>query len=282
MPTKTDMLPGGVKLNRVHGDDESAGKACGALELWRQIVAEISTDSFGYYSPGDGTNKFLKHIEIFCYSKAVPYPDANIGGQVTYALGNANSKITLPFTDPNQYWFKAALSHEFGHAYHNWVRMFEGGIYSDVRRWWNHEITINKVTYDPNVFPWKQSNGGVQIDYEQFANSFRALFGTIGTRGVTTTKGEIVPIGFNDTNAIPELKRKFLLLPELCAMIASYGGINPNTLQWASGPIGGFMFQIPSGHWIWQQDYNVWAYNIKNILGQWNGWTQFPPVYNRD
>jgi len=278
MPTKTDTLPGGVKLNRVYANGEDPEIACGRLELWRQIVAEVSTDSFGYYSPGDGTNKFLKHIEIFCYAKSVPYPDAKYGGQVTYALGNGNSKITCPYTDPSQYWFKAAMSHEFGHCYHNWIRMFEGGVYSDVRRWWDHEITVNNVNFDPNIAPWKQVTG-VQNDYEQFANSFRILFGTVGTRGASTTNGEIVAPGFEDTNLIPELKKKFLLLPELCAMISSYGGIVPNTLQWSGG---GFLFQIPGGFWIWQQDYNVWAYNSKNLLDQWNGWKQFYPGYVRD
>lgn len=279
--TKTDTFFGGVKLNRIYAPGENPENSCGKLSLWDQIVLEIANNSVSYYWPqgyGIGLNKFLRHIEVNCYSQGVTYPDESIGGQVTYALGNANSRITLPFTDPNQYWFKAALSHEFGHAYHNWIRMFEGGVYSDVRRWWNHEITIDKISFDPNVYPWKQANG-VQNDVEQFANSFRILFGTAGTKGASTTNGEIVAPGFNDTNFISDLRRKFLLLPELCAMIATYGGIVPGTLQWAGG---GFMFQIPSGYWIWQQDYNVWAYNSKNLLGQWYGWKQFYPTYNRD
>jgi hypothetical protein len=280
--TKTDTIIGGVKLNRVYAPGENPETVCGKLSLWNQIVAEISSNSLEYYWPsgvGVGQNKFLKHVEVFCYAQSVTYPEASIGGQVTYALGNANSKITLPFTDPNQYWFKAALSHEFGHAYHNWVRMFEGGVYADVRRWWDHEITVNKVTFDPNVYPWKQANGSVQNDYEQFANSFRILFGTAGTRGASTTNGEIVPPGFKDTNQIAGLKKRLQILPELCAMVASYGGIVPNTLQYGGD---GFMFQIPSGHWVWQNDYNVWSYNSKNILGQWVGWTQFYPSYTRD
>jgi hypothetical protein len=276
--TRVDTLPGGVRLNRVYIVGEDPEIACGKLSLWKQIITEISTNSYQYYNQPDGANKFLKHVDVFCYSQTVPYPDAAIGGQVTYALGNANSKITCPYSDPSQYWFKAAMSHEFGHAYHNWIRMFEGGVYADVRRWWDHEITVNKVTFDPNVYPWKQANG-VQNDYEQFANTFRILFGTVGTRGVSNTNGEIVPPGFNDSNLIPDLKKKFLLLPELCGMIASYGGIKPNTLQWANG---GFMFQIPSGHWIWQSDYNSWQYNVQNVFGQWSGWTVFSPEYTRD
>lgn len=280
--TKTDILFGGVKLNRIYAPGENVDTKCGALSLWNQIVREISNDSFNYYWPQGldvGNNKFFQHIEIRCYSLSVTYPDAAIGGQVTYALGNGNSKITCPFTDPNGYWLKAAMSHEFGHCYHNWVRMFEGGIYSDVRRWWDHEITINKVSFDPNTYPWKQANGGVQNDFEQFANSFRILFGTVGTRGVSNTNGEIVPPGFNDTNLIPDIKKKFLLLPELCAMIASYGGIVAGTLQWSNG---GFLFKIPSGYWIYQTDYYNWQYNYQNIFGQWQGWTRFSPTYNRD
>jgi hypothetical protein len=272
----SDKYPNGsVTLHRIHLNTENPEVACGKLSLWNQIVREISTGSYEYYSPGDGTNKFLKHITIECYSKAVPYPDANIGGQVTYALGNGNSKITCPFSDPNQYWFKAAMSHEFGHAYHNWIRMLEGGVYTDVKRWWDHEITIDKVSFDPNKYPWRQPDGSLQRSEEQFANSFRILFGTVGTRGNL----ELVPQGMCVTTLVQDLPKKFQRLPELCAMISNYGGIKPGTLKWVNG---GFMFQIPSGHWIWQQDYNIWQSNVQNVFGQWSGWKQFFPTYTRD
>ena len=234
------------------------------------IIAELRTDSIGYSDKPDLTNKFLKHVEVHCYSKSLPYPDAQYGGQVTYDLGNGNSKITLPFSDPTGYYFKAALSHEFGHAYHNWTRFLTEPKLKDVRRWWDWEISTNNSLYDEKAltYPWIQPDGTIQRDYEQFANSYRILFGTTNTRGNI----ELIPQGMESTLTIPELKRKFQLLPELCAMAANYNGINNCTLQWDNG----FVFQIPSGHWIWQSDYFTWAYH------DGSKWVSFVPTYTRD
>lgn len=272
---KIDTLFGGARLHRHYSQNENPEVACGKLDLWNQIIKEINTGSFEYYWPNITESKFYKHIEIHCYAKSLPYPDAHLGGQVTYALGNGNSKITCPYSDPGQYWFKAAMSHEFGHCYHNWVRMFEGGPLADVRRWWDHEITVDKTYFDPNRFPWRQKDGSLQNDFEQFANSFRILFGTVGTRGVL----ELVPEGMNATTSLVDIQKKLRILPELCAMATAYGGVVANTLQWSNG---GFLFQIPSGYWIWQTDYNVWQWNKQDWLGNWSGWKQFQPGYSRD
>ena len=268
---KTDTLVGGVKLFRHYLSTENCSASCGSISFWNGIVTEIKTGSIEYYNNVvDGSNKFLKHIEIHCYSKSIPYPDAQYGGQVTYDLGNGNSRITCPFSDPTNSWLKSAMSHEFGHAYHNWLRFLNHPLLTDVRRWWDHEITIVNSVYSEPVtqFPWLQPDTTIQRDYEQFANSFRILFGTIGTRGDL----ELVPAGMMSTLAIPDLKRKFQLLPELCAMAMNYGGIIANTLQWDRG----FIFQLPGGCWIWQSDYNAWSWH------DGSKWNSFLASYTRD
>lgn len=276
MPTQTNILKGGTKLNRHYNANENAEEHCGKLSLWNQIIEEMLVNSFGYYNQSNGQNKFLRSVEINCYSKSLPYPDAKYGGQVTYDLGG-KSKITCPYVDPGEYWFKAAMSHEFGHAYDFWMRLSNGGDrLQELRNWFQREITIDDVLFnnDNPSYPWKQPDGSIERSWEQFANSWRILFGTVGTRGNVE---RVVP-GFADTTKIAGLKETLQYMPETAAMMLVYGGVVPGSFKVNSN---GVTWQMNSGGTIYdigQVGYNGWWFKAAGT----STWNQWSPAYTRD
>ncbi len=277
MPTVEQTIYGNIRLLRHYADGEFPDIACGGLTFWNDIAKQILDNSVSYYWPGDGTNKFAKHIkELNVYSEATAYPDANLGGQVTWYLGNGDSKITCRYLKNNIAYVKSAMSHEFGHCYHNWIRLFEHKSLEDVRRWWDYEITVDKVRFNQNTYPWRQPDGSLQNTWEQFANSYRILFGTVGTRWDL----ELVPQGMNATTSIPDIVKKLKLLPELCAYLIMVGGCKPETLQWSNG---GFLFQQYDNNWVYQTDYYNWQYcSWQWWTNSYSNWTRFYPQYTRD
>lgn len=267
----TTTMPWGWTLVRHHDSTETADASCGSTVFWNDFIDQLRVDSFGYYDePNCSANKFLKHVTLHIYSQRLPYPDAHIGGQVTYNMGNGYSKITAPYTDPNVYWFKAAMSHEFGHAYDNWMRMSSDPGLEGFRQWFQKEVTVGDILYSDSqsVYPWQQA-GGTQRPWEKFADMWRVVFGSVGTRG----NDETVTPGFEASSTKPYLRRLLQLAPEMCSCAGTYGGIKPGTM---TGSSGGWLFQLNSGHWVSQTDYYVWWL--------WNGqsWDRWYPSYVRD
>jgi hypothetical protein len=280
----------GTKLTLVrHFDEtkgESAEKHCGPLVDWSRWIAEIGA-GLEYYKFGD-THKFFEKVVVHCYSLSVGLPDPNIGGAYCVDLGTGRSVIHIPYFNGggyDPYVMDAYLSHELGHAFHNWTRCFADKFGKEFVPFWDRQISENNSTFDATKSPWKTPTGGIQYANEMFANAFRCYFGARLTRGVSGpgSKDPVTP-GFRDPALNQGWCTQMKLLPETAAMIEAYG-IKAGTLAWPWGDTGGWRFQLPSSgtpfpnlwvsHWFDNSNMAQWLF--------WNGsaWLCWYPTYNR-
>jgi hypothetical protein len=289
--TTIDRLPGGLTLVRHY--DPGAGSVdaqCGSLAEWQGYAAQLGQDSLEYYARPDGTHKFWEKVEINTYSRFLPFPNAQLALALTYSLGGGKSRIDIQYFDPaaNPYRFPAALSHEMGHAFHNWCGLYgaDNAGLGDVAAMWERLVSTNASAYDASKEPWSRDPG-----WEQFANAYRFLFGTSQAPGATRgSSGPGTPDGvvqgFEDPKGHPDWRKMFQWLPELCAFIRTYG-CAPGSLQWYGNWC--FFFQtareangLPAGTWVFQDYY----YTIAGRTDGWHkrvgaSWQQFAPTYSR-
>jgi hypothetical protein len=303
MTLATDTRRGALGLSIVRHFDDQAGPAdaqCGSPAEIDGYLQQIATNSHEYYNQPDGSNKFYRAIErIDLYSSArkpdgswvVPDPDALPTAEaLTFPLGGGRSRISMRYYDAQTfggYKFPAALSHEFGHAYHNWAGFYmddAAGACQEVARWWEKAVNQARAPYAPGQTPWTRD-----MPYEQFANAYRYLFGTFqapaATRG-SSGPGTPDPViaGFEDPAAHPDWRRAFQFLPELCAFVESYGAVT-DSLAWhgdqfwlqATATIAGIVRPWVAMSWYYTVDGRAdgWFY--------WNGaaWVRFAPSYTR-
>jgi len=266
---------------------ETADQHCGTVARHEQRFAEIGV-GLEYYKFGD-THKFFNKIKVNVYSLSVGVPDKSIGGAYCWDLGGGRSEIHIPNYDGggyDPYIMDAYMSHEVGHAFHNWTRCFYDKLGPEFSAFWEREISENNSTFDQTKYPWKIEAGGVQHPHEMFANAFRCYFGAKLTRGVSNQGDrEKVTTGFRDPALNQGWCTQMKLLPEAAAMIqdAKYG-IKPGTLTWPWGNTGGWRFQLPATS-IYP---NLWVaqwYDPNNMASWyfWNGsaWVRWNPEYNR-
>lgn len=185
MLTQTTNLRWGTTLVQHYADNESPDKA-GSVSFYQALEDQLRDQSMEYYDYG-GKNKFFTKVTLNVYSKAAdvdnPYPDH---GAVTVNIGDGTSIIYSRFWDPadgyDSYSMPAIISHEFGHAYHNWCRLY---YVQPIMQVWSpyfeNLITNPDVRYQDGVSPW----GHDQKPWERFADAFRALKGVYCTRGVS-------------------------------------------------------------------------------------------------
>ena len=285
----TYKFSNGLTLYR-HYDSSSADSMdyqCGSILTYKSYMNQLGTDSYEYYNQADGTNKFTLCVNLHVYSLVLPFPNIDRAEALTYSRGfhgdlpAFHSDIYIRYFDPSQgqYRFPAALSHEMGHAYHNWAGFYgnDGAYCEEVVRMWQKQInSAHTPMTDPKAFPWSGDP-----DYEQWANTYRVLFGTYidpgHTRGSSPDYSPNYTLdackqGFENPAHHPEWKKMIQFIPELCAMLKAYGGAVQDTLSWNTNC---FEFKLKNGTWIYQGQPNAWYY--------WNGssWVQFNPVYNR-
>lgn len=284
-------FPNGLNVYRHYDSAQSSNvdTQCGDLTLWLSYCNQLAHDSFEYYNQIDGTNKFFRCVNIHVYSTSLPFPNAQTALALTYSRGTTgqlpayHSDITIQYFDPkvNAYRFPAALSHEMGHAFHNWVGLYgaDNTGEQEVDICWERMISINQKQYTGNEthLPWT-----LDKPWEQFANTFRCIFGTYldpgHTRG-SSGPGTPDPViaGFNDPKAEASWKKAIQLLPETCAMIKNYG-VASGTMAWKDAY---WYFQTKQGVWVYQDDYYSWyqwAWNLSKFSWEWQ---KFSPTYNR-
>lgn len=280
--TVSTTLPGGIVLNRIYDGNSTVpvDVQCGSISYISSLTNQIK-NQISYYNSSDGTNKFFDKIILNVYSPLVDFPSSKDLADTTptgtssdpgtstiniqkYATGN-------PTPD---YRFEGALSHEMGHAYHNWTRCFDSnrpyGAYFSA--WWERQVSTNHTEYSDTGYPWYNPPRANENQYEQFANAFRYFFGCDSTRGQSGTSTDPVQPGFEDPAAHPDWGTQMKLLPETTAYWDTYGLLN-GSLSWQPGQY--WQFQNASGTWMAQTNYDTWY--------QWDGsnWNQVYPVYNR-
>lgn len=295
--TSSYTFTNGTKLNRIYDNSYYPGSGscdtqCGSLALWGQYLQELMTDSHEYYNQPDGTNKFFRCVTINCYSRFLPFPNQQLALALTYSRGDHgqlpafNSQIDIQYFDPtvDPYRFPAALSHEVGHAYHNWAGLYGNDQASpEIAKMWEKMCSSNHTTYDPNNGPWKVPDGRTEGPWEQFANDYRYFFGTINSPGNTRSSSgsnsrDPVITGFEDPANHLDWKKMMQFLPELCSMVKSYG-IIPGSISWNNWY---YQFQIGSGQWVYMDYYYTYT-GRGDGWHYWNGstWVQWAPSYTR-
>jgi hypothetical protein len=278
----TTTFPNGLVLNRYYESDYGpVDNQCGSIAQWTSWINQLGTNTYEYYNQPDLTNKFTRRVTVNVYSKWLPFPNANIALALTYSDADYRSHIDIQYFDPQTYGgykFPAALSHEWYHAYHNWMGLYgnQSQGCEELAHLWERLISSNHTTYDPNQAPWAVPDGRHEGPWEQFANAGRFFGGTTeapgntrGSSGPGTPDG-VIP-GFEDPKNHPDWKLLFQWYPEACAMVKSYG-IKAGSSSWGGNYL---MFQVPSGTWVYMDGYNSWHW--------WNGysWQSWSPSYNR-
>jgi hypothetical protein len=281
--TQTLPLPYGATLVFHFDDSYPQIEQVGTLDYYQAIVNQLVYQSLEYYSQG-AVNLFLKHVTLHVYADFIPYVDAPGGtdaltaGFWTYDDGAGNSHINAHWLDVNQasnaYRFPASLSHEFGHAYHNWCGWRRDPNWGAViAAFWTSEVVGNQS------FP-----AGWNL-FEAWANAYRCLKGVACTRGISgpTLNGgtDPCPAPMQDPNNHPEWRKQFDLLPELCGYMARYG-CTTGSLAWSGGTNGSWTFTDLAGN-------NVALTRLGNGWEKWGwswwpfgwGWQAFDPQYDR-
>lgn len=268
-------LPYGVVLIR-HYDDQkgSVDSQCGPVHWYESFVRELIDYSIRYYNQPDGTNKFARKVTLNAYGTYTPYPTDTtqfFGGNTLteamccYPTGNGTSRIDARWlgTENVVYRMPACLSHEFGHAYHNWCQFFDGGPMAEILAYWKRTVG------EPAT--------------ELFANAFRVLKGTSQTRGVSGPGSrEPLPEGIADPKDHPEWMKQMDLLPELCAYAQAHGC---KSLSWQGGVDGYWQLQRNDGTWMKQEGpYKWFRWNCTWSWVTWSwscAWVADFPDYNR-
>lgn len=285
--TRRDVLKAGTVLVR-HYDDafDLDRQCCGALSYYQAVEDQILHGALSYYG-----RKFTEKVEINVYApllEGTPAWPAGFGGADCADLGGGRSRIRIRWFDPaafGGYKLPAALSHEIGHAYHNWTRCFHGTPYAGTFGvFFERLVSSDGSAFDPSRKPWIEPWGPgsrTEDKFEQFANAFRCFFGVLATRGVSGsgTTDPVVP-GFKDPAAHPEWGAMLRLLPELTAYWDAYG-LRDGTLRWEGGADGAWVFQNAAGDWIRQSDYYAWQRWGWSWAAWANAWNAFYPTYNR-
>lgn len=262
MSIKTDTvtLQKGTRLHFKYDTSENRDQVCGTVSYYQAIEDQLLYQALEYYTTSAYSNKFFTKVDFYIYSPMAPiqYPEH---GAYTFDMGSGKSEVHSKFY-PNPpydgYIMPAFTSHEFGHAYHNWTECF-----STLGHAWTPFFKQLFKPSDPN---------SLTNVVEQFANTYRVLLGTQSTRGVAgpNTREPLEP-GIENPNDHPDWKKMFQIMPETCAMMKTYG-VKVNTLSWNGWC---FMFQLGSGHWVYQDDYYSWNF--------WDGykWVKWYPTYTR-
>ena len=293
----TNTVYGGLTLHR-HYDDLTVAygtidSQCGSLAQWDDWLRKI-TVGLEYYNFGC-THKMLSKTTIHVYCPlqksvdgklvdVVPFPYYNnTVDAYVYPREYDRSEMFIKYFNAvpgaNTYKWEGALSHEFGHVHHNWVRCFQGNFSAEFSRFWQKQISINGSLFNKDLSPWKKSGGGVEYPNEQYANAFRCYLGLPSTRGVSGP-GTTDPVveGFKDPKTNQAWCYQMKLLPETAAFVDAHG-IKDGTLSWPWGDSGGWQFQAGDGWWY------AHTFNETN-LAQWfkytnTGWVRVYPTYNR-
>jgi hypothetical protein len=270
------VMPGGLWLTRVYDANSkvSIDAQCGSLDYYKQLFAQIQRQ-VSYYNSPDGTNKFFKRVGVTVYAPGVPFPSSTDEAHCQERNGLGDSNIDI-VKFPDVYKFEGALSHEMGHAYHNWTLCFTGttpryGSYGAIfTPFFERQISENGSTWSATGKPWYQpwgpGKGRDENKLEQFANVFRYFMGADVTRGQSGpgTKDPVVP-GFKDPAKNPHWGKQLRLLPELTGYWNSYG-IQNGTLSWQDGADGYWQFKNAAGQLMVQKNYYEW-YEV--VAGRW-------------
>lgn len=283
--TKRDVLTRGTVLVRHYDSDYDLDRqCCGPLSYYQAVEDQMASGALLYYDRASGRNKFFEKVELNIYApllQGTPAWPSGFGGADCLNLGNGQSRVRITWFDPassGSYKLPAAISHEFGHAFHNWTRCFEGTAYAaQFSAFFERLVSSNHTTFSATAKPWDQPLGAGSRDedrFEQFANAWRYFFGVLCTRGVSGQEPEKVLPGFEDPAAHPEWGKQLRTLPELTAFWDRYGLKEPS-LSWQGGADGFWQFQRSDGTYIAQTDFNTWF--------RWDGtlWAQFWPSYDR-
>lgn len=278
-----NTLYNGLILNRFYDDlGGSVDVQCRSLTWWNQVFKEMES-GLEYYWFGS-SHKFFSKVKINIYSPDVEFPDKSYAEAYCHDRGNCTSEIfMINFKEESK--VKGAISHEMGHAYHNWCEVFSHSVISaEFSPFWERQFSANDSTFHPDMKPWDDPWGCSCRDenaLEQFANAWRCYFGTNSERGSSGagTDDPVVP-GFEDPKSNQQWCTMMKLLPETCAMIKNYG-IKPGSLMWPYGTYGGFVFtttKYPTKtvcHWFDNNNMAVW-YEVIN-----GAWVRWYPSYNR-
>jgi hypothetical protein len=277
--TQTDIIFGGCKLIR-HYDTTKSNSIdwqCGPVSYYDAMLRDMAQNNVEYYNSADGTNKFWKHVTLHVYAYSLPYekPAADfLGNAYTEAFccfndGSDYAHIDVRYLDPNNgnsYRYPASVSHEFGHAHHNWAGLQRAGAaYDELRAFYTRRFLKPGVT----VFP-----SGYNI-WEAYANSWRCQRGVAATRGTPD-----VPDQMENPNDHPEWRKQDNLLPELCAYVAKFG-MQSGTLTWQGGENGYWQFKRGDGTWVGQFDYYNWQEWVRANWWESEAWHRFYPQYDR-
>lgn len=283
---QVEVLPGGLWLTRVYDANsrDSIDTQCGSLDYHKKLFSQIQRQ-VAYYNSPDGTNKFLKQVGVAVYSPRVPFPSTTDKAHCKERNGLGPSDINIvKFSDAYQ--FEGALSHEMGHAYHNWTLCFTGtpykhGQYGPIfSEFFERQLTLNGSTWSKDGKPWRQpwapAAGRDENKQEQFANVFRYFLGTDATRGKSGpgTRDPVVP-GFKDPAANQHWGKQLRLLPELTGYWDSYG-VQNRTLSWEGGADGYWQFKNAAGQTMIHKNYYEWY----EVVG--GRWQRVSPRYNVD
>lgn len=274
---QVNTLNAGLTLVRHYDPDYDLEQQCGSLSYYQALEDQLLYGPLSYFNQSDGNNKFMLRFQLHVFHGGMQLPIPPHPAYCFEPVGDSGtSEIHIRYL-ADQYAFPAAISHEVGHAHHNWCKVFSmAGLSAEFSRFWEQQVAVNGTRYDPTVYPWKQANGQVETPYEQYANAYRFFQGTLSTRG-SSGSGSPDPVlpGFRDPAANPHWGKQLKILPELAAFVASHG-IMANTLSWQGGEYGYWQFRRQDGVWVAQTDYYVW-YEWKN-----SSWSRYYPAYVRD
>jgi hypothetical protein len=260
-----------------------ADQECGRVVFYSRFVLELTQGSLEHYDQPDGTNKFLSSVTLHVYGPDVPYPehvanflgDALSWGFAAFVAGPDKSEIHIRYMglDPRNlmYRYPASISHEFGHAYHNWC-----GWYQDAT--WGEEF---KKFFARQFCPSGTYPDGWSV-YEAFANAWRCLKGSKVTRGVSGTANQgsdLTPPEIVDPAGAP-WRKQFDILPETCAYTATFG-IEPGTLEWRGDATGWWQFKNKQGRFVAHVSYNTWYQWVWSWRSWKYVWERFEPTYIR-
>lgn len=283
MQEQATKLPSGLTLVRVCPDGKPLDARCGTVAYWAELIRQIGVAPVARYfnSPdGSGFNKFLSKVTVWVYDPEMTLSREKEIGAEAYCedMGNGYSVVTLKYfkaAGHTLYRGEGALSHELGHAWHNFARCFSATVFgNDFRMLWGKEASLNN-TVPGSQFPWNQG----QSIHEEFANAFRYFGGSDNTRGVSGP-GTTDPVvnGFKDPASRKDWLALLEMLPETQGFVEAYGYV-PGTLSWSRGENGGggLIFQVHGYVWVCQTAPYRWFRWVYES-GGWK-WQPWSPAY---
>lgn len=277
-------LRAGVQLVRHFNNEYNVDQQCGPASYYQAIEDQLVYQALEYYfvryanSSDVAYHKFLRRVTWHVYSWLVPMPRADWECYCEPPAADGEIHIHTRYYDPTTSdagRLPGALSHETGHAFHFWAGLYAGkAALAEVERTWERMASTYRVTYDPNVYPWRQHDR-LETPMEALANAYRYFFGTLSTRGSSGpgTRDPVLP-GFADPGLHPEWRKAIQILPELCGFILAHG-VRPGTLAWVGGTNGWWEFRRGTdGRLIAHFGYYDWFH--RDDTGPW---IAFQPKY---